>query len=49
MSRLHSAAILALSLVVFTLSLGVAVFGTSRESLYADPVHLETAASLKPE
>jgi hypothetical protein len=48
MSRLHSMAILAMSLVVFTLSLGVAAFGTSRESLYAEPAHHETAAPDKP-
>lgn len=48
MSRLHSVAILAMSLVVFTLSLGVAVFGTRRDGLYAEPVHIEGAAPVKP-
>ena len=42
-------AILALSLIVFTLSLSVAVFGRNREGLYAEPGRPETEAPLKPE
>jgi len=39
-------AILAMSLVVFSLSLGVAIFGTSRESLYAEPGALQDKAPI---
>lgn len=46
MLRPHSAAILALSLLVFALSLGAAFLGAGGDSLYADPGRPD-AASLK--
>ena len=47
--RFHSVAILALSVVVFALSLGAALLGGGRESLYAVPgePEPEAAAPLK--
>jgi hypothetical protein len=42
-SRLHSLAILALSVVVFALSIGAASLGAHRDSLYVDPGRADTA------
>ena len=45
-SRLHGFGTLALSLVVLTLSIGAALLGAHRESLYADPGRLDAAAPI---
>ena len=42
--RDRSVATLALSLVVFALTLGVSVIGTEQDSLFADPARFESRA-----
>lgn len=43
MPRLHAFAILALSFVIFAMSLSAAVLGRPRQSIYAVPGRLEAA------
>ena len=43
MPRLHSVAILALSLFIFALSLSAAVLGRPRDSIYAVPGRIDAA------
>jgi hypothetical protein len=46
MSRLHSVAILAMSVVALAMSLGATLLGADRNGLYADPGRPEAAASM---
>jgi hypothetical protein len=47
MPRFHSVAILALSVIFFALSLGAALLGGGRDTLYAVPGEPEAAAPVK--